>query len=172
MFGGNFPPSGWMVCNGQTLPISEYETLFNLIGTTFGGDGQSTFQLPALGGRVPIHQGQGSGLSNYAIGQSGGVEDVTLNVQQIPNHFHTLLANTTSASASTPSASTILATENVNNGSNNPYTYLPYNSATPNQVTMPGSSIGQTGGNQPHNNVQPVLAVTYVISLFGVFPSQ
>jgi microcystin-dependent protein len=172
MFGGNFPPSGWMVCNGQTLPISEYETLFNLIGTTYGGDGQSTFQLPGLGGRVPIHQGQGAGLSNYFIGQSGGVEDVTLTIQQIPNHMHPLLANTTSASASTPAANTILATENVNNGTNNPYTYVPYNAATPNQVTMPNSSIAQTGGSQPHSNVQPVLALTYVISLFGVYPTQ
>src|ERR1700756_1809447 len=92
MFGGNFAPAGWAFCNGQLMPISENETLFQLIGTTYGGDGQSTFGLPNLQSRVPIHMGQGSGLSSYNIGQSGGVETVTLTTQQIPTHNHLLLA--------------------------------------------------------------------------------
>jgi len=169
MFGGSFAPSGWMICNGQLLPISENETLFQLIGTTYGGDGEETFQLPSLGGRVPVHMGQGGGLSNYTIGQSGGVESVTLNVQQIPQHSHTALASANPGTATTPTVSTFLATEGVSNGTNNPYTYAPYDVAT--QVTLPATAIGQTGGSQPHDNIQPILTVTYVISLFGVFPT-
>lgn len=169
MFAGNFAPAGWMICNGQTLPISENETLFQLIGTTYGGDGQSTFQLPSLGGRIPIHMGQGGGLSNYVIGESGGVEDVTLTIQQIPQHSHLAVANSSPGTITTPTVSSILATEAVSNGTSNPYTYAPYDAAT--QVTLPAGAIGQTGGSQPHNNIQPILTVTICISLFGVFPS-
>jgi microcystin-dependent protein len=170
MFGGNFAIAGWMMCQGQLIPISENETLFQLIGTTYGGDGQSTFQLPNLGGRIPVHQGQGGGLSNYIIGESGGVESVTLTTQQIPQHGHLAVANASPATASTPTTSSILATEAVSNGGNDPFTYAPYDSA--NQVTLPGSAIQVTGGSQPHENVQPILTVTYLISLFGVFPTQ
>jgi microcystin-dependent protein len=170
MFGGNFAPNGWMTCEGQLLPISENEVLFQLIGTTYGGDGESTFALPALGGRVPVHMGTGGGLSTYSIGESGGVESVTLTTQQIPVHNHAAVANTNPASASIPTTSSILANENVSNGGNDPFTYAPYDSA--NQVTLPSNAIQITGGSQPHENVQPVLTVTYVISLFGVFPSQ
>jgi microcystin-dependent protein len=169
MFGGNFAPAGWMICNGQTLPISENDVLFQLIGTTYGGDGESTFQLPNLGGRIPVHMGQGPGLSNYAIGQSAGVESVTLTVQQIPQHSQLAVANANPGTISTPAVSSILATEAVSNGTNNPYTYAPYDSAT--QVTLPSSAIGTAGGSQPHENIQPVLAVTICISLFGVFPT-
>ncbi len=170
MFGGNFAPSGWMICSGQTLPISEYETLFQLIGTTYGGDGQETFQLPSLGGRVPVHMGQGGGLSNYVIGQTGGTESVTLTTQQIPSHTHGALANANQGTITTPTVNSILATEAVSNGSNNPFTYAPYDSTS--QVTLPGTAIAQTGGSQPHENVQPILTVTYCIALFGLFPTQ
>jgi microcystin-dependent protein len=170
MFGGNFAPAGWMTCEGQLIPISENEVLFQLIGTTYGGDGEETFALPALGGRIPVHMGQGGGLSNYQIGESGGVESVTLTTQQIPLHGHFAVANANPASASTPTPSLILANENVSNGGNDPFTYAPYDSA--NQVTLPSSAIQVAGGSQPHENIQPVTAVTYVISLFGVFPSQ
>lgn len=170
MFGGNFAPAGWMSCSGQILPISEYETLFQLIGTTYGGDGQSTFGLPDLRGRVPIHQGQGGGLSNYVIGQAAGTETVTLLTTQIPQHNHLLVANSSPGTSSVANSSTILATENSTaQGGGNAFTYLPSGGA---QVQMSNSSIGATGNNLGHQNVQPVLAVTYCISLFGVFPTQ
>jgi len=169
MFAGNFAPAGWAVCAGQLMPISENDTLFNLIGTTYGGDGQSTFGLPAMGGRVPVHMGQGGGLSNYVIGQSGGTEDVTLTTQQIPQHSHLVLANSAQGSASTPSNSTIMSSQSIGNGPNTPSVYAPYAAGT--AVTLPATAIQQTGGSQPHNNVQPVMAVTYCISLFGVYPS-
>jgi microcystin-dependent protein len=169
MFAGNFPPSGWALCNGQLMPISENEVLFQLIGTTYGGDGQSTFAMPDMRGRVPVHQGQGGGLSSYTLGQSGGVESVTLTTQQIPIHNHFLLANASPASSANPSANLTVAFENVSQ-SPNPFAYLPYDGTG--QVTMPANSIGQSGGNQPHENIQPILALNYCISLFGIFPSQ
>jgi microcystin-dependent protein len=169
MFAGNFPPSGWAICSGQLMPISENETLFNLIGTTYGGDGQSTFGLPDLQGRVAIHQGQGSGLSNYVIGQKAGTETVTLNVNQIPQHNHFVATVTSPGNQSVPASNTILADENSTaQGGGNAFTYLPPGGA---QVALPNASIGATGGNQPHNNIQPVMAITYCISLFGIFPS-
>jgi microcystin-dependent protein len=159
MFGGNFAPAGWMFCAGQLLPISENETLFNLIGTTYGGDGQQTFALPDLRGRVPIHQGQGSGLSNYTLAQTGGVESVTLTTNQIPIHAHTLMASNTGGS------------DNPNNSFwANSTTGKPYTAAPP-VVQMNAATIAATGGNQPHDNMIPFLCVSYIISLFGIFPS-
>lgn len=169
MFAGTFAPAGWMICQGQTIPISENETLFNLIGTTYGGDGQSTFQLPDMQGRVPVHMGQGGGLSNYVIGQSGGVESVTLNVQQIPQHNHMVYTNNNQGSVSTPNSGTIMSSQNIGNGSNTPNMFAPYAAGT--VVTMPNTTVQNTGGSQPHENIQPILTVTYVISLFGVYPS-
>lgn len=172
MFAGNFAPAGWMFCAGQLLPISEYETLFNLIGTTYGGDGQSTFQLPDLRSRVPVHMGQGSGLSNYTIGQSGGTESVTLNFQQIPQHNHLALTVTpTPGNTDTPASGTVMADEQVNLGANSPFTYTPFNAATPNLVTFAAATVANTGGSQSHENIQPILAINFIISLFGVFPT-
>jgi microcystin-dependent protein len=169
MFGGNFAPAGWMTCSGQLLPISEYETLFNLIGTTYGGDGQSTFGLPDLQGRVPIHNGQGTGLSSYVIGGASGTESVTLNSQQIPAHNHFIGIPSAPANQSVPASNTIMASENSNApGGGNAFTYA---AAGGPQTAMIASSIQASGGNQPHNNIQPVMAVTYCISLFGIFPS-
>jgi microcystin-dependent protein len=169
MFGGSFAPAGWMMCQGQTVPISENETLFQLIGTTYGGDGQETFQLPNLAGRVPIHLGQGGGLSNYVIGQSAGVESVTLTTQQIPQHQHFVLADNVAGTASVPTTATIMSDQSVESGNNTPNLYAPYAAAT--AVTLPAATLAQTGGSQPHENIQPILTVTYVIALFGVFPS-
>ena len=157
MFAGNFAPAGWMFCEGQLLPISENETLFNLIGTTYGGDGQSTFALPDLRGRAPIHVGPG-----FALAQSGGVETVTLTVSQIPQHSHPLLASTDGAQQSSPSGNLT-----AQSGSS---THI-YRPATPAQ-TMAVNSCGSTGGSQPHDNFQPYLCVEFIISLFGFFPSQ
>jgi microcystin-dependent protein len=163
MFGGNFAPAGWMFCEGQLLPISEYETLFNLIGTTYGGDGQSTFALPDLRGRVPVHSGSFSGLS-LALGQSGGVENVTLTVNQIPSHGHGLLA-TTGGSVLSPSGA-LPAT--ASGGVSGLQTYGP----TPSNTTLNASSIQNSGNSQPHSNFQPYLCVDFIISMFGIFPSQ
>jgi microcystin-dependent protein len=159
MFGGNFNPAGWMFCDGALLPISEYETLFNLIGTTYGGDGQSTFALPDLRGRVPVHMGQGAGTSNYVLAQTGGVESVTLSQAQIPVHNHTPLASGTGNSDSPG-----------NNFWANSITGKPYTAAPP-AVQMNPATLGGTGGSQPHDNMIPFLCVSYIISLFGIFPT-
>jgi len=174
MVGFNFAPAGWMLCQGQTLPISENETLFQLIGTTYGGDGQETFQLPNLCGRVPIHMGQGPGITqNYQIGEAAGVEQVTLTTQQIPNHNHNVqvLTGNTTNNTSTPSGSTILSDE-AQSPANSAFVYVPVGNPATNQVTLAAQTIQIAGGSQPHENRQEYLTVNFAISLFGVFPSQ
>ena len=163
MFGGNFEPAGWMFCEGQLLPISEYDTLFNLIGTTYGGDGQSTFALPDLRGRVPIHTGSGAGTTT-TLGQPGGVEAVTLTGNQIPSHSHALLATTGNAVLS-PSGALPAA---ASGGVSGLLTYGP----TPGNTTLNATSIQNSSGGQPHSNFQPYLCLSFIISLFGIFPSQ
>jgi microcystin-dependent protein len=160
MFAGNFAPAGWMFCEGQILAISENETLFQLIGTTYGGDGQSTFALPDLRSRVPIHQGTGPGGSSYVLAQSGGVEAVTLTTQQIPAHSHPLLVSTAAANNSNPAFSVPGESPSVT-------LYLEESPS----VAMNASAIAATGGSQPHNNVQPFQCINFIISLFGIFPS-
>lgn len=155
MFGGNFAPAGWSFCSGQLLPISEFETLFNLIGTTYGGDGQSTFALPDLQGRLPVHQGNG-----FVLAQTGGAESVTLTVQQIPIHNHPFLATTNIGGGSAP-ANALLAQSS---------TVKVYSAVAPGNAMGP-QSITFIGGSQPHSNFQPYLCVSFIISLFGIFPS-
>jgi microcystin-dependent protein len=163
MFGGNFAPVGWMFCQGQIMAISENETLFNLIGTTYGGDGQSTFALPDLQSRVPVHMGNG-----FTLAQSGGQELVTLTVNQIPAHTHVPAASNAGNSDS-PSNNFWAASANgkpyVNPNPTAPLT-------PPTLVPMNPSAIGSTGGSQPHDNMIPFLAVNFIISLFGTFPTQ
>jgi microcystin-dependent protein len=156
MFAGNFAPAGWMFCEGQLLPISEYETLFNLIGTTYGGDGQSTFALPDLRGRLPNHQGNG-----FTLAESGGVETVTLTTNQIPTHTHALLASKNIATQSNASANTLAQS-----------TLAKMYFADVTDVVLSPNSVTPTGGSQPHDNFQPYLCINYIISLFGIFPSQ
>ena len=156
MFAGNFAPAGWMLCQGQLLPISENETLFNLIGTTYGGDGQSTFALPNLASRVPIHQGQG-----FILAQTGGSESVTLTPQQIPAHSHVPMAFSGTGSQDSP-ANGVWA-------SSSPSTQ--YSSTAP-SLAMANNALGNSGGAQPHDNMVPFLAINFIISLFGIFPSQ
>jgi len=158
MFAGNFAPAGWMFCEGQLLPISEYETLFNLIGTTYGGDGQSTFALPDLRGRIPVHIGGG-----FTLAQTGGAETVTLTTQQIPAHSHPLLATSNFASTSSPQGGVPAAANVVNVDA--------YGTDQPTSPVSP-ASVSSTGGTQPHDNFQPYLCVDFIISLFGIFPSQ
>jgi microcystin-dependent protein len=157
MFAGNFAPAGWMFCNGQVLPISENETLFNLIGTTYGGDGQTTFALPNLQSRVPVHQGNG-----FTLAQTGGAETVTLTQNQIPSHNHVAIAS----SASGPNQTGSLNASWVANA-----TLKPYDSGTNVSTTMANTNIGFTGNNQPHDNMLPYLGMNFIISMFGVFPS-
>jgi microcystin-dependent protein len=161
MFGGNFAPAGWEFCNGQMLPIAENDALFNLIGTTYGGDGETTFALPDLQGRAPVHQGQGPGIgSNYVIGEKAGVETVTLTTQQIPVHNHPWLASTGSGTSNSPE----------NNVLASPPVAKLYRAGTPSDPMSP-TMVQPVGGSQPHDNLQPYLAVSYIISLFGEFPS-
>lgn len=162
MFGGNFAPAGWAFCNGALLPISENDALFTLIGTTYGGDGQETFALPDLQSRVPIHAGQGPGISqNYQLGEKGGVESVTLAVTQIPQHTHAFLASTAAASSNDPGGQII-----AQSGQRAAYT----EDAT--TTNLASSAIAPIGGSQPHENLQPYLCISFIISLFGVFPNQ
>jgi len=156
IFAGNFAPAGWMFCEGQLLPISENETLFQLIGTTYGGDGQSTFALPDLRGRIPLHFGNG-----FTLAETGGVETVTLTVPQIPVHSHALLASTAAGTLNSPGGNVIAASATVT-------VYI----EDVTDANMSSNSIGAVGGSQPHNNFQPYLCVDFIISLFGIFPSQ
>jgi microcystin-dependent protein len=165
MFGGNFQPAGWMFCDGQLLPISENETLFNLIGTTYGGDGQSTFGLPDLRGRVPIHQGTGSSGTPYVLAQSGGTESVTLTSNQMPTHNHSALAASTGQVAS-PAGAVLAVATSTQTGMK-----IYSTTVTPN-TALNANSISPVGGSQPHDNIQPTLAVSFIISLFGIFPHQ
>ena len=155
MFAGNFAPAGWMFCEGQLLPISENETLFQLIGTTYGGDGQSTFALPDLRGRLPLHSGNG-----FTLAETGGVETVTLTVSQIPAHSHPMLASTAPGTQNDPTNSVTAASPSIEL----------YIGDVP-DADLAASAVGPTGGNQPHDNFQPYLCVDFIISLFGIFPS-
>lgn len=157
MFAGNFAPAGWMFCEGQLLPISENETLFQLIGTTYGGDGQSTFALPDLRGRIPIHQGNG-----FILAETGGAEEITLTVQQIAAHSHALLGSATIANTNSP--------QNAALASGSGTTIFAYGTDAP-PTNLNPSSISPVGGSQPHTNFQPYLCVDFIISLFGIFPS-
>jgi microcystin-dependent protein len=160
MFGGNFAPNGWMFCEGQPLPISENEVLFQLIGTTYGGDGEETFNLPNLASRVPIHMGTGPDGTTYQLGEMAGTEQETLTVQQIPSHSHAFIASTAAATTRDPVGNTLATT------SGDVY------ATVLDPIGMSPQSIGPTGGSQPHENTQPFLCINFIISLFGVFPSQ
>lgn len=157
MFAGNFAPAGWQFCEGQLLPISENETLFQLIGTTYGGDGQSTFALPDLRGRLPIHQGNG-----FILAETGGAEEITLTVSQIPAHSHAFLGTTNTATGTAPNnelpaVSTVISV-------------FPYGTDNP-KTNLHPQSMSSVGGSQPHSNFQPYLCINFIISLFGIFPS-
>jgi microcystin-dependent protein len=162
MFGGNFAPAGWAFCNGQPLPISENETLFNLIGTTYGGDGEETFNLPDLQGRIPIHAGQGPNITqNYQLGEKSGTEQVTLTVAQIPNHNHALMASNDPGNATGPGGNLL----------SNPFNTFPYFPAA-GSLQLNAATLQPAGSSQPHDNMMPFLAISYIISLFGIFPHQ
>jgi microcystin-dependent protein len=156
----NFAPRGWAFCEGQLLPINQNAALFSLLGTTFGGDGVRTFALPDLRGRVPIGMGQGAGLSNRTLGETGGEEQVTWNINQIPSHTHVPMAAASVANSGTP-AGTYWAMPRV----------LLYSTGTP-DTSMNALALGTTGGSQPHENRKPFVAMSYVIALNGIYPSR
>jgi microcystin-dependent protein len=161
MFGGNFAPAGWAFCQGQLMPISENDTLFNLIGTTYGGDGQETFAMPDLQGRVPIHAGTGQDGITYQLGEKAGVESVTLTTNQIPIHNHAFLASTALVNANTPQNNVLGQNAAIQ-------MYI----QQPPSVNLANQALAAAGGSQPHDNMQPYLCISFIISLFGVFPSQ
>lgn len=155
LFAGNFAPAGWAFCDGTLLAISQNDALFNLIGTTYGGDGQTTFALPDLRSRVPVHVGSG-----FVLAQTGGAEQVTLTVNQIPAHSHVPLANSSTGTQSSPAGNVWASSAN-----------LPYSASAPG-AALQANAIGSAGGSQPHDNMIPFVAVNFIISLFGVFPTQ
>ena len=154
MFGGNFAPVGWLFCQGQLVSISDYDTLFNLIGTTYGGDGQSTFALPNLQSRIPMHQSSG-----YQLGLMAGVESVTLNTNQLPVHTHAPVANT-AATGTSPNGQFWASFANTM-----------YSNQTPPPDPMAANALTPAGGNQPHDNMSPYLVINFIISLYGIYPS-
>jgi len=165
MFGGTFAPRNWAFCNGQLIPISQNTALFSILGTIYGGDGQVTFALPDLRGRVPVHPGQGPGLSNYVLGEASGTETVTLLTTQMPTHNHLLAANSSVNGSPTPvnnfpAIVTDLGGEQLN----------AYSAAS--NATMAPNAVAAAGGSQPHNNMQPFLCVNFIICLYGIFPSR
>jgi microcystin-dependent protein len=155
-------PTDWQLCDGSLLPIAQYEALYTLLGTTYGGDGQNTFGVPDMRGRVPIHQGTGMGLSTYALGQVSGSETVTLTTQQMPAHIHLELASTANGDSANPASSlpaSIPKEAVYSDGTGSPY-------------ALPANTIGMTGSNLPHDNCGPTLTLNYCIALFGIFPQQ
>ena len=169
MFAGNFAPQGWALCQGQLLPIADNEVLFQLIGTTYGGDGQSTFALPDLRGRVPIGDGQGRGLSNYAIGDTVGTEGVVLTQPQLPAHVHPVAAVSQQGTGNIPANNVVLAAlgGQAGSGPDQVPAYGPPRDTT----QLASNTVGNAGGSQPHTNLQPYLAINYCIALYGAYPS-
>ncbi|GEO10041.1 phage tail protein [Segetibacter aerophilus] len=166
LFAGTFAPRGWAFCQGQILSIAQNTALFSILGTTYGGNGQTTFALPDLRGRVPVGPGQGPGLSNYSLGQQSGSESVTLTVGNMPSHNHPLAASTSDGDASSP-------TNNYNAVTIDPSTLNSMNTyKTAANTNMNPAAIGQAGGNQPHQNMQPYTCINYIIALEGIFPSR
>ena len=161
MFGGNFAPAGWAFCNGALMPISENDALFTLIGTTYGGDGQSTFALPNLQSRIPMHAGTGASGINHPLSEMAGAEEVTLTTQQIPAHSHPAIASGDTGGSTSPNGNVVGANPTV-------LLFRPGSATSPLHAT----AVSVVGGSQPHTNIQPYLAITFIISLFGIFPTQ
>ncbi len=159
LFGGNFEPKGWALCNGQTLPIAQHSALFSLLGTTYGGDGVTSFQLPDLRGRVPVHAGAGKGLTARQPGEAIGTETVTLTATQVPPHSHDLIAANIAGATDRPQGE-FLARSQI------------YASDPTNTVALSPQSISRAGGGLPHENMQPSLCINYIIALDGIYPSR
>ena len=161
IFAGNFAPRSWAFCDGQLLAVSQNDALFSLLGTIYGGDGRTTFGLPDLRGRVPVHQGQGPGLESYRIGAKGGRETVTLNVNDLPAHTHLPVGQSSAGSSPIPEGKVWAASPDVS----------PFSDQPPG-ATMHPEAVGDTGGGQSHHNIPPFLGVYFIICLFGIYPSR
>ncbi|MGJ8570400.1 MAG: phage tail protein [Hoeflea sp.] len=161
MFAGNFAPRGWAFCDGQLLAVSQNDALFTLLGTIYGGDGRTTFGLPDMRGRLPIHAGHGPGLSERRLGAKGGAENVTVTVNQLPSHTHVYNASTTAATANTPQDAFIGESPTID----------VFSEATA-STTLSSSAISQVGGSQPHTNLMPYICVNFIIALVGIYPSR
>lgn len=170
LFAGSFAPTGWALCNGQTLSIQQYQALFSLLGTTYGGNGTTTFNLPDLRGRVAVSAGQGVGLSFYALGEQIGAENVTLQSNQMPQHNHTVKAQAVAVSVVPPTGAYLGQQPAV--GKNTPPGFVPGSAGPSTAVTMAQDMIGGAGGSQPHSNIQPTLALNYIIALQGIYPPR
>lgn len=171
LFAGNFAPSGWAFCNGASLPISENTALFSLIGTYYGGDGQVTFNLPDLRSRIPVSTGQGPGLSLYDLGETAGVESVTLTTNNLPGHNHQLLASTGDGSVSTPTNNFLAAPVDAA-GSVQLVQYMPSTATGFVTAILNQKSSSFVGGNQPHDNIMPYTGINYIIAIEGIYPSR
>jgi len=161
MFAGNFAPRGWAFCDGQLLAVSQNDALFSLLGTIYGGDGRTTYGLPDLRGRIPIHAGSGPGLSPRRLGAKAGEEKVTLTVNQLPSHTHPMQAATAAGTQSNPSGEYLAASPSIRM----------YRPGTPN-AAMNSGSISQLGGSRSHSNLMPFLCIQFIIALFGIYPSR
>jgi microcystin-dependent protein len=161
IFAGNYAPTGWALCDGQLMAIAQNTALFSLLGNTYGGDGISTFALPDLRGRVPIHPGQGNGLSNRNLGEVGGAETQTLSAAQMPSHTHTMGASAANGATDSPGGRVLARAPGA----------IPQYGATAN-VDLAAAAVGSSGGGQPHNNMQPYLTLNYIIALQGIYPSR
>ena len=167
-FAGNFAILGWVMCNGQLMSIAQNNALFALIGTTYGGDGVTTFGIPDLRGSIAISQGQGTGLTNRVLGEKSGTEQVTVSIPQLPQHTHSFSATTVAATATTP-ANNMMATPS---SPTTAFLYLAPNAPSPVSAPPAADSVQGQGGNQPHDNIMPTLAATYIMAVTGIFPSQ
>lgn len=168
MFGGNFAPIGWVMCDGQLLSIAENDALYNLMGTTYGGDGINTFGVPDLRGRTPTHQGTKNGQT-YVLGQKTGVETVTLIAAQLPSHTHPFLAASTTADVAVPTAQTMISNQGPTGSG--VFGYAPYNAGNT-QIALTAASTTPAGGSQPHDNMQPYLGINFILATAGIYPSQ
>ncbi|CAM2007923.1 phage tail protein [Acanthopleuribacter pedis] len=161
MFAGNFAPRGWAFCDGQLLAVSQNDALFSLLGTIYGGDGRTTFGLPDMRGRIPIHAGSGPGLSPRRLGAKGGAENVTLTVNQLPSHGHPLRAVTTVADRSNPQGAVLAASLAADS----------YNTELPTEG-LSSAAVSKLGGSRSHTNLMPYLCINFIIALFGIYPSR
>ncbi|MEK9711172.1 MAG: tail fiber protein [Thalassolituus sp.] len=163
MFAGNFAPRGWAFCDGQLLAVSQNDALFSLLGTTYGGDGRTTFALPDMRGRLPVHQGQGPGLTMHRMGAEYGSETVTLNINEIPGHSHELMASTQAVDSANP------ASDVMGSHTDGDMVYAPVSADI---GTLSSSTIDVSGGSRSHTNLMPALCINYIIALFGIYPSR
>ncbi len=171
-FAGTFAPVGWALCNGNLLSIAEYETLYTLLGTTYGGDGQTSFGLPNLCGRTILSQGQGPGLSNRPLGSAAGTEGVSLTSAQLGSHSHSVMESNSPANAHSPANTYLANPVSTTTTSNTELLYLPSSSTSISIIPLDPTTVGAAGGNLPHENRMPFVAITYIIATQGIYPSQ